>query len=161
MIKKNIPAKSYEVGEVFEDDFKNDKEPLEAEGSKQIAISKKTKKSVHDGSTIIKEVDNINLTRAGQDVSRVTLEECITQNPEKKLWVCTACGKSNKQKHCIRMHIEAVHFPGRFLYDCTLCAKRFNGQNSANVHMHKVHRLYFFKSTKRYRLRPKPVLSFP
>ena len=68
------------------------------------------------------------------------LEEYITKDSETGHFACTTCGKTNKQKNCIRMHIEAVHFPGQFVYNCKLCSKTFNGQNSLNVHMSVVHR---------------------
>ena len=49
------------------------------------------------------------------------LDEYISKDSATGHFVCRTCGKSNKQKNCIRMHIEAIHFPGQFVYTCGIC----------------------------------------
>ena len=72
--------------------------------------------------------------------SRSMLDDYITKDSVTGKFVCQTCGKSNKQKNCIKMHIEAIHFPGRFVYFCSICVKPFNGKNSLTVHMTRSHR---------------------
>merc|ERR1719319_969655 len=68
------------------------------------------------------------------------LDEYITKDSATGNFLCRTCGKSSKQKNCIRMHIEAIHFPGQFVYTCSICNKTFNGKNSLTVHMARSHR---------------------
>jgi len=68
---------------------------------------------------------------------RSMLEEYITKDGNN--FMCRTCGKMNKQKNCILIHIEAIHFPGQFVYSCNLCTKTYNRKNSLAVHMSVIH----------------------
>ena len=35
--------------------------------------------------------------------------------------------------------LEAIHFPGVFVYSCELCDKTFSGRNAFGVHKTQVH----------------------
>jgi len=46
----------------------------------------------------------------------------------------------------VKDHVEAIHFPGQFMYTCNLCDKTFNGKNSFAVHISTKHpRMKSFK----------------
>ena len=48
---------------------------------------------------------------------------------------CTKCGKilaGNKKEG--RWHVEAVHFPGTYLYECEFCGKKLNSEKQFSNH---------------------------
>ena len=75
------------------------------------------------------------------------LEEYIQKDAESGLFKCRTCGKANKNKTNIKNHIEAIHFPGQFVYSCSLCSKTFTGKNSLSVHMSVSHKERQMSST--------------
>jgi len=58
----------------------------------------------------------------------------------------------NKEYHCalcdtfkaklpskVKNHLEAIHFPGLFLYTCDICEKTLKGRNALNIHKSTMH----------------------
>jgi len=41
---------------------------------------------------------------------------------------------SNKRAAKVKDHLEAIHFPGHFIYSCEICVKTFSGKNAFAVH---------------------------
>jgi len=39
----------------------------------------------------------------------------------------------------VRNHLEAIHFPGVFLYTCNVCDKTLKGRNALNIHKSTMH----------------------
>ena len=39
----------------------------------------------------------------------------------------------------VKNHLEAIHFPGMFLYNCNICRKTFKGKNALNIHKSTIH----------------------
>ncbi|XP_023339281.1 protein tramtrack, beta isoform isoform X8 [Eurytemora carolleeae] len=58
----------------------------------------------------------------------------------RQLYTCTLCNKPHRQKPHAQNHVEAKHFPNRFVYTCPHCSETFNGRNKYYVHMSKFHK---------------------
>ena len=69
------------------------------------------------------------------------LNQYIGHNPEQRDYYCTLCTKfqSKKPSTRVRDHLEAIHFPGQFIYACNACEKTFNGKNLLAVHKSTKH----------------------
>ena len=67
------------------------------------------------------------------------LTEFIMKNETTRLSCCTLCPFQSKIPAKVKNHLEAIHFPGLFLYSCSLCTKTFKGRNALGVHMSTVH----------------------
>ena len=62
------------------------------------------------------------------------VHEVVDKTSQRKLFICSLCGKTHAQKvHC-RNHLEAIHFPNRFNYVCPHCGKTYNCKNKMYVH---------------------------
>ena len=69
------------------------------------------------------------------------LTQYIGHNPEQRDYYCTLCPNfmSKKPITRVRHHLEAIHFPGQFIYACGLCEKTFNGKALLAVHKSTKH----------------------
>ena len=69
------------------------------------------------------------------------VNDCIDIDGEGvMIYKCTLCGKTSRQKHNTRNHIESVHFPHMFSYTCSFCSKTYNSKNSLHVHISTKHK---------------------
>lgn len=67
-------------------------------------------------------------------------------DPEGKLkWRCTVCGKGNKQKTKLALHVE-THIEG-FSHTCELCQREYKTKNSLFTHLYTVHKEQLEKNT--------------
>ena len=46
----------------------------------------------------------------------------------------------------VKNHLEAIHFPGLFLYNCDICGKTLKGRNALNIHKSTTHSKKSFHS---------------
>ena len=69
------------------------------------------------------------------------LNQYIGHNPDQRDYYCTMCTKfqSKKQSTRVRDHLEAIHFPGQYIYACNICERSFNGKNLLAVHRSTKH----------------------
>ena len=58
---------------------------------------------------------------------------------EGKLWLCSMCGKKNRERGPIRRHIEGIHIEG-VSHPCTRCGKTLSSRSSLAAHGRKFHR---------------------
>jgi len=86
-------------------------------------------------------MDMVMVQGQGGDVGKGTNLNCedLTQytgyNPDRRDYYCTLCNKfQSKKPSKVKDHVEAIHFPGQFIYSCNICEKTFNGKNSFAVH---------------------------
>jgi len=77
----------------------------------------------------------------GGNLTYEDLNQYIGQNPDQKDYYCTLCPNFQAKKPPIRVrdHLEAIHFPGQFIYACGLCEKTFNGKNLLANHKSTKH----------------------
>ena len=55
-----------------------------------------------------------------------------------KEYTCALCQTFKaKLPSKVKNHLEAIHFPGMFLYNCDICFKTFKGRNAFNIHKTK------------------------
>ena len=72
---------------------------------------------------------------SGTNIGCGDLNQYTGFNPDQKDYYCTLCQKfQSKKPSKVKDHVEAIHFPGQFIYSCELCEKTFNGKNSFAVH---------------------------
>ena len=56
-----------------------------------------------------------------------------------KEYTCALCQTFKaKLPSKVKNHLEAIHFPGMFLYNCDICFKTFKGRNALNIHKSNV-----------------------
>ena len=68
------------------------------------------------------------------------LNKYIGNNPGQKDYYCTLCTTfQTKKSSRVRDHVEAIHFPGQFIYSCNMCEKTFNGKNLLANHKSTKH----------------------
>jgi len=76
----------------------------------------------------------------GENMTYEDLDQYIAHNPDQKDYYCTLCTKlQSKKPSRVRDHVEAIHFPGQFIYTCDVCDKTFNGKNLLSVHKSTKH----------------------
>ena len=57
-----------------------------------------------------------------------------------KEYQCALCDTFRaKLPSKVRNHLEAIHFPGVFLYTCNICNKTLKGRNALNIHKSTLH----------------------
>ena len=78
---------------------------------------------------------------SGGNLSYEDLTQYIGHNPNQRDYYCTLCPNFNSKKPSTRVrdHLEAIHFPGQFIYECSFCEKTFNGKNLLAVHKSTKH----------------------
>jgi hypothetical protein len=77
---------------------------------------------------------------AGTYLTCEDLSQYTQYNPDQKDYYCTLCTKfQSKKPSKVKYHIEAIHFPGQFMYTCHICEKTFNGKNSFAIHNSRNH----------------------
>ena len=68
------------------------------------------------------------------------LNQYIGQNPDQKDYYCKCCITfQSKKTSSVKDHLEAIHFPGQFIYSCNMCERTFNGKNLLSVHKSRKH----------------------
>ena len=67
------------------------------------------------------------------------LDQYVKVFPHSKDYQCELCGFVSNRPAKVKNHLEAIHFPGVFVYSCDLCDKTFNGRNAFGVHKTIVH----------------------
>jgi len=58
---------------------------------------------------------------------------------ENGLYVCTQCGKEQKNKKDLKRHVARKHIQGPIV-SCHFCGKEFKNQPSLQVHISQYHR---------------------
>jgi len=67
------------------------------------------------------------------------LQNYVYKDYETKETCCSLCTFKNKIPAKVKNHLEAIHFPGVFVYSCNLCGKTFKGRNALGVHTSLTH----------------------
>jgi len=67
------------------------------------------------------------------------LEQYVKSVPNTKDFQCGLCEYISNRPAKVKNHLEAIHFPGIFVYSCDLCEKTFSGRNAFGVHKSQVH----------------------
>ena len=52
---------------------------------------------------------------------------------------CMLCGKISNRRANSLIHVEAIHFPGRYEYECVQCDEKFDAKSKWAHHRSKVH----------------------
>jgi len=78
-------------------------------------------------------------TGKGPDQNPEDLKDYIFKDLGTKETCCTLCSFRNKIPAKVKNHLEAIHFPGVFVYTCDLCGKTFKGRNALGVHTSLTH----------------------
>jgi len=71
--------------------------------------------------------------------SHEDLQNYLTKDTATKETCCTLCTFRNKIPAKVKNHLEAIHFPGVFVYSCNYCGKTFKGRNALGVHVSLTH----------------------
>jgi len=68
------------------------------------------------------------------------LAQYIVSDQTVKEYHCSICNIFKaKLPSKVRNHLEAIHFPGMFIYNCEMCRKTFKGRNALNIHKSTIH----------------------
>jgi len=68
------------------------------------------------------------------------LSKYIISDQHVKQYHCSLCDSFKaKLPSKVKNHVEAIHFPGLFVYTCDLCQKTCKGKNALNVHKSLLH----------------------
>jgi len=67
------------------------------------------------------------------------LDQYVKSFPNSKDYQCALCEFISNRPAKVKNHLEAIHFPGVFVYSCDLCDKTFSGRNAFGVHKTTVH----------------------
>jgi len=68
------------------------------------------------------------------------LSDYVISDQNVKEYHCSLCGTFKaKLPSKVRNHLEAIHFPGLFVYTCEICRKTCKGKNALNVHKSLLH----------------------
>jgi len=71
----------------------------------------------------------------GPNLMPEDLNQYVEFVPETKDYFCNICQKfQSKRPSKVKDHLEAIHFPGYFVYFCNMCEKTFTGKNAFAVH---------------------------
>jgi len=68
------------------------------------------------------------------------LDQYVKTLPNSKDFQCGLCDYVSNRNAKVKNHLEAIHFPGSFVYSCDICGKTFNGRNAVGVHKSQVHK---------------------
>ena len=75
--------------------------------------------------------------------------EVFTTDP--RIYRCTLCGHTSKLKQNLWVHVENIHYPGRFSHQCDQCQLTFPTKTKLSAHMVKEHRGHHIKKRSRRR----------
>ena len=68
------------------------------------------------------------------------LGQYVVSDMNVKEYHCALCENFKaKLPSKVRNHLEAIHFPGLFLYSCDICEKTMKGRNALNIHKSTMH----------------------
>lgn len=74
---------------------------------------------------------------AAEDLSQYIIND---SDPSIKEYTCALCQTFKaKLPSKVKNHLEAIHFPGLFLYNCDICGKTLKGRNALNIHKSTTH----------------------
>lgn len=73
-------------------------------------------------------------------LSASDLSQYVVSDQNIKQFHCALCHTfKSKLPSKVKHHLEAIHFPGLFLYTCHQCEKTFKGKNAFNIHKTTMH----------------------
>ena len=68
------------------------------------------------------------------------LSQYVLNDTTVKEYHCGLCDTFRaKLPSKVRNHLEAIHFPGLFIYTCNICEKTLKGRNALNIHKSTMH----------------------
>jgi len=68
------------------------------------------------------------------------LGQYVVSDMNIKEYHCALCDTFKaKLPSKVKNHLEAIHFPGLFLYTCEICQKTLKGRNALNIHKSTMH----------------------
>jgi len=83
----------------------------------------------------------MNVQEAGKGpLSPEDLGQYVVSDMNIKEYHCALCETFKaKLPSKVKNHLEAIHFPGLFLYTCEICEKTLKGRNALNIHKSTMH----------------------
>jgi len=83
----------------------------------------------------------VDLSLTGSSETEDLNQYVINQSTELvKEYTCALCQTFKaKLPSKVKNHLEAIHFPGVFLYNCDICGKTLKGRNALNIHKTTMH----------------------
>ena len=82
----------------------------------------------------------INCIAGGSNMSVEDLGQYVLSDVNVKEYHCGLCDTFRaKLPSKVRNHLEAIHFPGLFIYTCNICEKTLKGRNALNIHKSTMH----------------------
>ena len=87
----------------------------------------------------MKIIDILYFCFSGQSMGIQDLDQYVKSFPNSKDFQCGLCDFISNRAAKVKNHLEAIHFPGVYVYSCDLCDKTFNGRNAFGVHKTTVH----------------------
>ena len=92
------------------------------------------------------------------ECAKADLNQYIHFERQGRDYLCSLCSTfQSKRPSKVRDHLEAIHFPGLFVYSCQPCGKTFTGKNAFAVHNSVKHPKYTRSSNVKLK---KPYFSF-
>ena len=70
---------------------------------------------------------------------RSAFKQYVKSIPDSNDFQCGLCDYISNRPAKVKNHLEAIHFPGVFVYSCDICEKTFSGRNAFGVHKSQVH----------------------
>lgn len=81
-----------------------------------------------------------NYIAGGSNMSVEDLGQYVLSDVNVKEYHCGLCDTFRaKLPSKVRNHLEAIHFPGLFIYTCNICEKTLKGRNALNIHKSTMH----------------------
>jgi len=88
-------------------------------------------------------MDQVNMQQQDPGKGPLTPEDLgqyVVSDMNIKEYHCALCENFKaKLPSKVRNHLEAIHFPGLFLYSCDICDKTMKGRNALNIHKSTMH----------------------
>ena len=63
----------------------------------------------------------------------------LTRNEDRSV-MCSICGKTSRDYHAGKAHLESKHFTSESRFDCEYCGKQYKTKNSLSCHISQYHR---------------------
>ena len=78
-----------------------------------------------------------NREQVGEGLQGYTIK--LTEGENIGKFQCMLCGKISNKRGNSLIHVEAIHFPGRYEYKCDQCDEKFDAKSKWAQHRSKVH----------------------
>ena len=133
-----LPIKSGEGKEAFEDDFDLDDISDEEEEDRDQNANKSFELSDDDADSLTSRmVPTDSLPKQSYQEDKMKEVKALLKKKD-KVWTCKSCDYSNKKRFLVTMHAEK-HVKG-LMFPCKYCPKVYSVRSTLRGHTHKKHR---------------------